>query len=746
MPTKLRVVDTGLAVLLGIGLPLTGGSAQTRSSDEPTPTTNADIVVTAERRVTRLQDTPVAVTAFDAQSIERNRIQSLRDVALRTPSMTYTQFSNQESYISIRGTLINNNAAGWDDAVATFIDDVPTTGLGDANPDLFDLQSIEVLRGPQGTLFGRNATGGAVVIHTLAPSFTPNGRVEVTYGADNLAEARGYYTAPLSDTVAGKLSGDIMHRDGYFHNITLNNDAGRIDRADVRGQLLLKAGGDVDVTLSGDYLRDRSGGYPTRLLGQFAPALFPGLRYGPSVTNQAINGYQHRDIAGASLRVVWDTSHGVLTSISGVRYVNGRFPNTVLGDPQNELPTRGTLRDLQFTQEVRFTSPSSSRLSYVVGVFGLHANKRQAASLRFQFNPLTVAGLFSGANNYDQFSAQRIAVDSVAVFGEANYDLLPTLRLTVGARESYEHKDGNTAISFNSANPSLIPGAADYSHGWNSFVPKVMVSWRPSTSLLLYATASKGFKSGGYDLAASGGATSADLSAALATPFAPETVWNYEGGEKLTLLGGRVVLNADMFDDEYTNLQTPQLVQINDHPVQITTSSGNARVWGLELEASAQVLRSLQTGLTYTYSNTHFTSRGTSYEGNHIPYAPKHALHLFAEYSRTLPRGDAIALGVDDTIRSKVFFDVGNSAPAFLQDQSRWRSIVNAHLDYAFPSHIKVSAWGKNLTNDRPATHASDVTVLFENLAEFQSGPGSIFLTKFIEPRVYGVSLTIPLS
>ncbi len=142
MLTQLRVVASRFAVLLGIGLPLSSASAQTRSFNEPT--TNADIIVTAERRVTRLQDTPVAVTAFDAQSIERNRIQSLSDVALRTPSMTYTQFSNQESYISIRGMLINNNAAGWDDAVATFIDDVPTTGLGDANPDLFDLQSIEV--------------------------------------------------------------------------------------------------------------------------------------------------------------------------------------------------------------------------------------------------------------------------------------------------------------------------------------------------------------------------------------------------------------------------------------------------------------------------------------------------------------------------------------------------------------------------------------------------------------------------
>ena len=112
-------------------------------------------------------------------------------MALRVPNVTYTQFSSQESYFSIRGTLINNNAAGWDDAVSA-------TGLGDNDPDLFDLSSIEVLRGPQGTLFGRNVTGGAVVIHTMAPSFTPEARVQATYGSDNLAELRALATGPCT--------------------------------------------------------------------------------------------------------------------------------------------------------------------------------------------------------------------------------------------------------------------------------------------------------------------------------------------------------------------------------------------------------------------------------------------------------------------------------------------------------------------------------------------------------------------
>ena len=235
----------------------------------------ADIVITAERRATKLQETPLAVTALTAAVIESNHIQRLDEVALRVPNVVFTQFSNQESYFSIRGTLINNNAAGWDDAVATFIDDVPTTGLGDVNPDLFDLASIEVLRGPQGTLFGRNATGGAVIIRTQPPSFHFGGKVEGTYGSDNLAEFRGLVTGPITDSLAGKLTLDVTHRDPYIRNIVLHDKTDGTDIADVRGQLLWNVNPNLNVLFSADYLHDRSGGYPTRLTGNFTPALFP---------------------------------------------------------------------------------------------------------------------------------------------------------------------------------------------------------------------------------------------------------------------------------------------------------------------------------------------------------------------------------------------------------------------------------------------------------------------------------------
>jgi iron complex outermembrane receptor protein len=183
-----------------------------------------EVTVTAQKRETRLEDTPIAVSAFTPDFIDRNRIQSLDDIALRTPSLAFVQLNKGEAYISIRGTLVNTPGAGWDDSVTTFIDDVPMTGAGDNSPDLYDLRSIEVVRGPQDTLFGRNVTGGAIVIHTQQPSFDAQGKVEGTYGLDNLAQLRGLWTGPLAGhELAGKITVDVKHRDDYLNNVTLHD-------------------------------------------------------------------------------------------------------------------------------------------------------------------------------------------------------------------------------------------------------------------------------------------------------------------------------------------------------------------------------------------------------------------------------------------------------------------------------------------------------------------------------------------
>jgi iron complex outermembrane receptor protein len=722
--------------------------AATANSDSQSSTSVAQVTVTAERRETKLQETPVAETVFTTNTIEANRVVSFQDVAISVPNLTYTQFSAQESYFSIRGTLINNNAAGWDDAVATFVDDVPTTGLGDVNPDLFDLASIEVLRGPQGTLFGRNATGGAVIIRTLPPSFTFQAKLEGTYGSYNLAEIRGLVTGPLSEDLAVKFVIDLNHQDDYIHNVVLHDKTAGTDLADFRAQLLWKPNDKLSVIVSGDYLLDRSGGYPTRLLGNFIPALFPTLSYSPYDTNQAFNGSQHRDVAGLSARVIWDSPIGTLTSISGFRYVNALFPNDIIGDPENQLPAVGIVRDTQVSQEVRLASPSDQRLTWVGGLFALHSNKREGGPIGFFFDPNTVAGAFSADNNYTQFSDQRVATDSFAAFGEAAYAFTPTLKLTAGLRASLERKSGRSVVTYSISDPAnLPPGDATYSHTWSAVTPKVTLTWQPTPHLMAYLTAAEGFKSGGYDLSgSSAGTSSAVVNAALSRPFDQETVWNYEAGEKVTAFDNRLVFDAAVFDDEYRNIQTSQLVLIKGVPVPITSNAGKARVAGAEIESQFLPTDWLTLGATYAYMDAHFLSPGTTITGDRIPYAPKDQVHVSADIHFPLPDNSGkLDFSVDYTYHTKVFFDNANTAPEFLQKRSVWNGIVNAHVEYQSPDDKwKVSVWGKNITAAEPALHAADVTVLFENLAEFGSShPADVlFLAKYYPVRTFGVTIT----
>jgi iron complex outermembrane receptor protein len=734
-------------------------AAASAAAAAPAPDTgNAQVTVTAERRVTKLQDTPVAETVMTTKTIEANRVVSLLDVAITVPNLTYTQFSTQESYFSIRGTLINNNAAGWDDAVATFVDDVPTTGLGDVNPDLFDLASVEVLRGPQGTLFGRNATGGAVIIRTQPPSFTFNGKVEATYGSYNLAEVRGLVTGPLSDTLAGKLVVDFNHQDPYINNVVLHDKTNGTDLADVRGQLLWRPNDKLNVLFSADYLHDWSGGYPTRLLANFRPALFPNLSYSPYDTNQAINGFQHRDLAGLAARVTYDTHVGTLTSITGYRYVDGKFPNDIIGDPQDQLPTVGIVHDTQVSEEIRLASPGDQRLTWVAGVFALHSDKHEGGPIGFFFNPNTVAGLFSADNNYTQNSIQKVGTDSFALFGEANYAFAPMLKLTVGARASIERKAGTSVVTYTLNDPANLPPAnSSYSHTWSSVTPKVTLTFQPNSHFMVYATAAEGFKSGGYDLSGSAAlcpnpplpgppcVPTTLVNAALAKPFNQETVWNYEIGEKLTALDDRLVFDTAVFDDEYQNLQTSQLVVINGIPIPQTGNAGNARVAGVEIESQLIATDWLTLGATYAYMDAHFTSSGQTFpKGSRIPYAPQNQVHLSADVHFPLSdNAGSIAVGADYTYHSKVFFDNANTAPSFLQQRSVWNGIVNGHVEYLSPDQKwRVSVWGKNITGREPTLHAADVTVLFENLNEFLGNAGSLFLVKYYPVRTFGVTVT----
>jgi iron complex outermembrane receptor protein len=717
------------------------------------------IVITAEKRKTKLEETPIAVSVFTPEVIERDRIQGLDDVALRAPSVTFVQVLKGETYISIRGTLINTPGAGWDDSVTTFIDDVPTTGVGDNSPNLYDLSSIEVLRGPQGTLFGRNVTGGAIVIHTLEPSFREMGKIEGTYGSDNLAQVRGLWTGPLiGNQLAGKLTLDIKRRDDYLNNVTLHDKTYGDTLGNGRGQLLWEPGGDLKVLFSGDFTHDLSTPKIVQLSGNIEPSQYPTLSYSSKDTNQGVNATGNSNVGGSSIRAEWDKSWGTLTSISGFRRVHDSTSRSRLGDPDNQALASTDIQNKQYTEEIHLASPSGQNFSWLGGLFYLHASKQQDDRYTFNLNHNTVNGgqfpipVFGVAQDVNQ----QISNDVGALFGEAGLPIVDKVRFTLGGRGQWENKSGSSAIvptftpgnPFNAIYPAIFANAsANYSAKWWSFTPKATLSFEPQKGVLLYATAARGYKSGGWDTSASSdfGSSSAEVSQHLGTPFQPEKVWSYELGGKYLSPGRRFQLNAAAFIADYRDMQTNQFNP--QTAVFETRNAGRARAKGLELEALGTPTRWLTLGLTYTYDLARYTeyvqSLAQNNSGNRIPETPRHNIHLSAEtrWSTGLLPGD-FNVGGDYTYRTKVFFSDSNSEPDFILNQSKFDGVINLHAIWNSESdkwHATIFA--NDLTNRQPVVYATDVSGFYLTPTEASNPANKLYVVTRAPSRLIGLTL-----
>jgi iron complex outermembrane recepter protein len=717
-----------------------------------------EIIVTAQKRETGLEKTPIAESAFTPSSIEANRIQSIDDIALRVPSVSFVQLNKGEAYISMRGTLVNTPGAGWSDAVTVFIDDVPMTGMADNSPDLYDLKSIEVLRGPQGTLFGTNVTGGALVIHTQQPSFDEHGKAEVTYGLDNLAQFRGMWTGPLvGNELAGKITADVKYRDPYLNNVTLNDKTFGDTAGNVRGQLLWNPSDDLSILFSGDYTRDRSSGKIAQLSGSVEPSLYPNLSYGPYNTNQGVNSRDDKNVLGFSTRVDWNLSWGSFTSVTGFRDVRDSTPVSRLGDPDNQALKLVTILDKQFSEELRMASPAGDRLTWLGGLFYLHSNKREDDLYTYDLNPLTANG---GAFpvpivGVSQAVHQQVLDQVGAVFGEVSYAVVDDLKVIVGGRGQWERKNGVSSIAadFAPGNPldAFYPfvfadAAASYSDTWRSFTPKAMLTYQTTNELMLYASATEGFKSGGWDTSAASdyGKSSAVVSQELATPFQPEKVWSYELGSKYLSQDRRFQANTAVFVADYRDMQTNNF---NTQTAAFQTSNvGRARAKGIEIETTEAPTQWLTLGFNYTYEAAKYTSyveaNGTNYTGNAIPLTPKHNVHLSADTKLPLSQaGGDFNIGGDYTYRTAVHFADSNSEPAYLLDESKYDGIVNLHTTWNSSSDLwHVSLFVNNLTNRHTVVYGTDVSGFYFTPTEAMNSGNRVYSVTRMPTRLIGLT------
>ena len=713
---------------LGALLVTMSGQAFAQSEAAPAPSEQADdqpadIVVTAQRREQRLQDVPIAVSAYSQESLDVAGVTSSTELTQITPSLNATQTA-YFSQPTIRGVGTFNTHIGDEPNVATYVDGVYISQMIGSFYQFANIERVEVLRGPQGTLFGRNATGGAINITTRAP--TQNTEIEgsVTYGRFNQIEGGLYVAGGLTDGVAANLAAWYGHRDGIFTNTAQNGRReGERDNYVVRSRVLINAGDNVTFTLTGDIARANDPqGILTHVLNRNSVAELFGV-------NTSVRDYELQtpysplniiEQQGVSLIAQVELAPFTIISTSAYRHTH----QTAQYDADSSVPDllyfeqNSDIED--WMEEIRLVSPSGRRLEWILGGFFFRSTSG--------YVPLIVASGRGLPVIFALETDQRTT--ALAAFADATFHVTDHLALTGGVRYSDENKD----YSFNI--PGVISGAPP-EVSFTAWTPRAVVSWNANDNILIYGSYSRGFKSGGYN-----------TSAPFDVPYRPETLDAFEVGAKTTLSRG-VTFNIAAFHYDYKDLQVQS--RAPGAGTARVTNAATAKMDGVEVELSAQLTREFSLRVAAAYLNARYDRfdtasifipnvNGIPGAGNHtcvdrrpagpnecdasglqLPRAPDFTVSVGANYRHQFAGGHALRLSGNAYYSSSYPWDSGG-----LVRQDGY-VLLNAQAEFSFPGdHFSIMVWGKNLTDERVYNFVS-----FNEIGDVSS---------FADPITYGVT------
>jgi len=743
-----------------------------------------DILVTARRRTEKSQDVPVAISAFSNKQIEATRTYNLRDLQSLTPSLVVTVTNPRNTSINIRG--LGNNVSVYNDglepAVGVYQDGVYLARPGQAVFDMADLDHIEVLRGPQGTLFGKNTSAGAVVINTKAPTFKTEAGGDVSRGNYDFTQVHAYLSGPLiADKLAARIFVSKTDRDGYTTNIHDGSHGQDYHDFSLRGQLLFTPTDNFKLRIIGDYGNQHSNTAASVLTGvirtytngtNFANNFTDRARavgYSPITADPSarlvdVDGPQsyRMNQHGVSATADLSLSNATITSVTAYRAWNW-YPHN---DGDNIGIDAG--RDFhqsnnqkQFSQELRIASSGTHRIDYVAGVYYLYQQIKAEALNAYgsqagawyapTSDPVAAA---AGLNNYTILSHSSPVTNSYAAFVQTVWHVVPNVDLTTGLRYTYEKKTGwfdQTASGADLSGLTLAQQTiaqtlrARYGVA-NSFTARTSagrlsgqatLSWKITPDVLTYATYSRGNKFGGLNLA-----NIVTTGAYAANPvIGPETINSYEVGLKTSWLHGHLVANIDGFWTDDSNFQTT-IVDVTRNNQSYFTNVGKVRSRGIEADLRGTVGDWLSLYASGTYDDAKYVSYANSpcpievtgqtlcdMSGRQLPGVSKWAGSVGGEAHAPLGRNfghDTEGyLGADYSYRSSNYTTANDSIYSLIPGYG----LLNLRFGIrAGDGRYDIQFWGRNITNK-----TYYLTLSADNFGAQRATLG--------DPRTYGVTL-----
>lgn len=672
-----------------------------------------EVVVTATKRPTELQETPVAVTAITGAQIEQSRLQTLDDALLLVPNANFLNATGASgSYAILRGSATIDDAPGVDLPVTFFIDDVFYGSASVAYPDFYDVEQIEVLRGPQGTTFGRNVTGGAIVIRSREPDGTFGASLSATIGDNDRFEARGHVTGPITDRINGRFAFSARDYGGHQKNIFNGADEAGQEFYSARAMLDVELGPRTDALLNVAYTVDKSPGVGYSFLifgnGPSRPG-FAGvaLPTDPDETAGNVTPKSDGDNFSSALRIGHDLGFATLTSITAYRRTTTDYLNDADGTSLNIQTARDRQREAQWSQEFRLASAGEGRLEWIAGLYLL----RQVATRTERYNHDAVPGTtlaFLVPGHLEARLYQNIETSSVAPFIEGVYRFTDQLALRAGVRYTWEEKSGRTQHEgVNRITTFPVDYNVAYSKDWSATTPRVVLEYKPNEDLFFYAGASRGFKSGGFTL-------NPLTAAAAATPYDPEYVWNYEAGMRSDWLDRRLRLNVTLFQQKTTDLQ----VRSWNGTTFAFTNAGKTRARGVEVELLARPTSQIDLGASYGYIDAEYLDYACTAtincRGRKFASVPEQSLSAFAAARFDLGANGEIFTRLEAQFRSAVWSNATNDHPDRIRDLTRIDGLYNAQIGWESEDGAwRVTAWGRNLTDERFVNIAVDLSIFY---------------------------------
>ena len=666
-----------------------------------------EVVVTAAKRAESLQDVPIAVTAYSGELIESLAINDIEGLAVQTPSFAFSK-AGGEAQIYIRGVGTNIFGIGADPSVAVTLDGIY---LGRTNMGLtqfLDIDRVEILRGPQGTLYGRNATGGAINLISRMPGDDFEGYLTAGYGEFERVELQGAVGGPLSDAWGFRLAARHMQDDGYTDDLDPRG-TNELDDNDVqayRGILTFTPSSNFSATLIGEYSEFENGN----------TSIVPRDDLGLAETLGAIpTGSIHEerndlptffdwDSSGVTLTLEWALSEAIeLTSITGYRDYTSDFLFNTDGTEIDVTRSNFKYDSEQVSQELRLASTGTGPWRWIAGAYYFTEDKSGGLGLvRASLNPQR-SFVIPSENETDAW----------ALFGEVTWDISERLALTAGVRYSDEEKDDFAdfglvfdVLGLESPGPVTPVGAPrQTSDSWDAWTPKFGIEYRLADDSLLYASATRGFKSGGYNSLQPSN-----------PPYDPEYLWAYEIGTKSQFAEDRVRLNAAIFYYDYTDLQVSTFL----NNLTFITNAAEASIQGVEVEIFARPIDRLDLGLAVSYLDSEYDQFLTAFgslpctpvppatactrplipfdaSGNQLTNAPEWKLNATAQYEVPLGGRGSLRLFGQVSFQDDLYFtqinepEVGQDAITLLDARIAWLSV---------DATWELAAFGKNLSDE----------------------------------------------